>query len=316
MSITAQPVFVHYGCESGAACCCRLEFDEDEYLVVGTLCGMVYMFNPIDQTSVSAQKVDKQSRQVMAVGQYSADILFVHIRTFALIQMKLMKKEKKIYMEVVRKYDTDHYGFCSAVYYENIFYIPMNANDTNALKRIGENDEYIIDLSSSENEKTGNLMTLCAMGNDLLSCCFEDGSICVVDTNQRRVLSKAKLFPEIILSSAYFNSRLVVSSVQSPLKILYWTGERTEVESEILYPPSSGGCSAVCISPCKRMIGTGYWDGSIRIHSTKTGKIRAYIKFHETTIHSLSWESICGRRLLLCCCKDKTLSIWNPFKDG
>lgn len=77
----------------------------------------------------------------------------------------------------------------------------------------------------------------------------------------------------------------------------------------------SGGCSSLAFSSCGKAIASGYWDGSIRIHSVNNATILAFVNFHYKSINFIYWENVLNCRLLFVCSNDCTISVWNLFKD-
>uniref|UniRef100_A0A0M3IQU7 ANAPC4_WD40 domain-containing protein n=1 Tax=Ascaris lumbricoides TaxID=6252 RepID=A0A0M3IQU7_ASCLU len=124
-----------------------------------------------------------------------------------------------------------------------------------------------------------------------------------------------ELFRDVALACATYNDFIAVSSVASPFRILRLEEAKLIEYRSISYPSSARGCGSLCFSPCGKQIVSGFWDGSVRVHSLRTGNLRALLTLHSSAINFLNWSIVNRKRLLFVCGEDSRLSIWNLHKD-
>uniref|UniRef100_A0A0N5AVI8 WD_REPEATS_REGION domain-containing protein n=1 Tax=Syphacia muris TaxID=451379 RepID=A0A0N5AVI8_9BILA len=335
MSVPA-PVFIHHGFFGGACCSCILVVDDSSYLVIGSVRGACKVFSTISQLPVLTAYDDPEHRSIISVGQIKANYLFVHIRSYGVLLLRFYKDLHDLKFETEKLLITKHYGFCRTISYSGCVYIPLyderrsevkenlHCQETkNPVKIVDEHwDEQNLDINFDDGKSRGMLMSLSVIdrtgsNNKFLVCCFEEGSLALMDIRLKKLiqLASVRAFEETILACSVFANSIAVSSVKNVIK-LYRIGESTMIhEKSVPYPSEVGGCGSLCFSPCGKFLASGYWDGSIRVHSVKSQKLRVVVDFHKDTIDFLDWHLVSGKRLLFACCKDGSLSMWNLFKD-
>ncbi|VIO98906.1 Uncharacterized protein BM_BM2125 [Brugia malayi] len=275
------PLFVHYGFAGGISCSAIVSVNNEPYLAVGTTNGKCELYSPRTHLRTSIIYIDPNNRSVAAVGQFTKDCLFVHIRAYAIILVSVDKASKN--------------SKCL---------IGVFTDETEQMSRFWSPDD---DAST--------FMAFSISNNGYLACGLETGKIKVVNVEDFSVIGEKKLFPEPVLACASFANTLAVSSVKSPLVLVTVRINEIVVEKEILFPQKAGGCSSLSFSNCGKELASGYWNGTVRVNSVKTGAIRAVLDFHSEIINCLCWTKIDGQRLLFVCSKDTKLSIWNLYND-
>lgn len=86
-----------------------------------------------------------------------------------------------------------------------------------------------------------------------------------------------------------------------------------EKEIELKNP----GIASVKIRKDRKILGTGGWDGRIRIYSWKTLKPLAYLSYHTQTINTVDFsEDLCDHgQLLAAGGKDSRISLWSLYNE-
>ncbi|EJD76614.1 hypothetical protein LOAG_16490 [Loa loa] len=308
------PLFVHYGFAGGVSCSAIVSVNDEPHLAVGTTNGKCTLYSPRTHLRTSTVYVDSNGRSIVAVGQFIKDCVFVHIRAYAIVLLAVNKASKILSFCSTRTIQTEFYGFCGAFCHASQLFCPLLqtgkcligvfTNTTEQMSRVWFPDD-----------NASTLMACSISDNGYLACGFETGEIKVVNVEDFSVIDKRKLFPEPILACASFVNKLAVSSVKSPLILVNVRMNEITVEKEILFPQKAGGCSSLTFSNCGKELVSGYWNGTVRINSVKTGTIRAVLDFHSETISCLFWTKIDSQRLLFVCSKDAKLSIWNLYND-
>ncbi|VDM47904.1 unnamed protein product [Toxocara canis] len=249
----------------------------------------------------------------MALGQIGNDDIFVHVRAFAVLLIRVTKSKKALSFEIANKWPTAHYGFCRTIASSSDLVMPC---DNTKLKVVSANDdEKTIDFSSPDLKECGVLTCFCLFVPNLLVLGFEKGALAVFDMHESHCMQKEELFDEPVLACASHGDCVALSSVKSPFKILRLENKKLIEQHSISYPQSARGCESLCFSPCGKQLASGYWDGSVRIHSVRTGNVRVLVNLHSSLITYLCWASVHRKRLLFICSEDMRLSIWNLHKD-
>lgn len=307
-----DPLFVHYGFDGGASCSAIVTIADESHLAVGTVQGKCTLFSPKTHMRTATLYEDRDNRSIVAVGQFSKGSLFVHIRAHAILILSADNISKDVGFQIVRTILTDFYGFCGACCNRmHLFYPLFQENRCLVSVAIDSSEQTVLVEPSANN----CLMAIAASDNEYLACGFEDGNVKIMDTKNFAVTVEKKIFSGPILSCAVSGNKMAVSSVKPPLKMFDIEEKKIFDGKDVFFPQKAGGCSAVSFSRCGKKLASGYWDGSVRVHSVNTGAIRAVLCFHLETINSLHWDRIDDRRLLFVCSKDTKLSIWNLYGD-
>ncbi|KAK6108792.1 WD domain G-beta repeat family protein [Brugia pahangi] len=308
------PLFVHYGFAGGISCSAIVSVNNEPYLAVGTTNGKCELYSPRTHLRTSIIYIDPNNRSVAAVGQFTKDCLFVHIRAYAIILVSVDKASKILSFCLTRIIKTEFYGFCGSFCYESQLFCPFLENSKCMIGVFTDETEQMSRFWSPDDDAS-TFMAFSISNNGYLACGLETGKIKVVNVEDFSVIGEKKFFPEPILACASFANTLAVSSVKSPLVLVTVRINEIVVEKEILFPQKAGGCSSLSFSNCGKELASGYWNGTVRVNSVKTGAIRAVLDFHSEIINCLCWTKIDGQRLLFVCSKDTKLSIWNLYND-
>ncbi|VDK78045.1 unnamed protein product [Litomosoides sigmodontis] len=307
------PLFVHYGFAGGVSCSAVVSVNDELQLAVGTTRGKCILFSLRTHLLTSTIYVDPNQRSVVAVGQFM-NCIFVHIRAYAVILLSEDKVSEVLNFRFARIIKTEFYGFCGSFCYASQLFCPFVQAEKCLIGVFTGVTEEMSRVWTPDNE-AGTLMTFSISNSGYLAYGFETGEIKVVNVGDFSVIDEKKIFPEPILAAATFADTLAVSSVKPPLMVINMATGGITVEKEILFPRKAGGCSSLSFSNSGRELASGYWNGTVRVNSVRTGAIRAVLDFHSETINCLCWTKVDGRRLLFVCSKDTKLSIWNLYND-
>uniref|UniRef100_A0A1I8EFJ6 WD_REPEATS_REGION domain-containing protein n=1 Tax=Wuchereria bancrofti TaxID=6293 RepID=A0A1I8EFJ6_WUCBA len=308
------PLFVHYGFTGGISCSGIVSVNNELHLAIGTTNGKCMLYSPRTHLRTSIIYVDPNNRSVAAVGQFTKDCLFVHIRAYAIVLVSVDKASKILSFCLTRTIKTEFYGFCGSFCHESQLFCPFLQNNKCLIGVFTDETEQMSRFWSPDDDAS-TFMAFSISNNGYLACGLETGKVKVVNIEDFSIIGEKKLFPEPVLACASFANTLAVSSVKSPLMLVSVRINEIVVEKEILFPQKTGGCSSLSFSNCGKELASGYWNGTVRINSVKTGAIRAVLDFHSEIINYLCWTKIDGQRLLFVCSKDTKLSIWNLYND-
>ncbi|CAG9533091.1 unnamed protein product [Cercopithifilaria johnstoni] len=308
------PLFVHYGFAGGVSCSAMICINDEPQLAVGTTYGKCILFSSRTHLSTSTIYVDPNDRSIVAVGQFTKDCIFIHIRAYAIVLLSVDKASKELNFCFTRIIQTEFYGFCGAFCHKCQLFCPFLQDDKCLIGVFAGITEPMSRIWSPDDDAR-NFMAFSISDDGYLACGFETGEIKVVNVENFSIIDEKKLFPEPILACASFANTLAVSSVKSPLMVINVTTDGITVEKEILFTQKAGGCSSLAFSNCGKELASGYWNGTVRINSVRTGAIRAVLDFHSETINYLCWTKTDGQRLLFVCSRDTKLSIWNLYND-
>ncbi|KAL3985803.1 WD domain G-beta repeat family protein [Acanthocheilonema viteae] len=308
------PLFVHYGFTGGVSCCAIVSVNDEPQLAVGSTYGKCILFSPRTHLRASTVYVDPNDRSIVAVGQFTNDCIFVHIRAYAIVLLSVDKASKALNFCFTRIIQTEFYGFCGAFCYTFQLFCPFLQADKCLIGVFAGVTEEMSRVWSPDDDAS-TFMAFSILDNGYLACGFETGEIKVVNVGDFSTIDKIKLFPKPILACASFANMLAVSSVKPPLMLINVTTDGITIQKEILFPQKAGGCSSLCFSNCGKELASGYWNGTVRVNSVRTGAIRAVLDFHSEVINYLCWTKIDDQRLLFVCSKDTKLSIWNLYND-
>ncbi|KHN88627.1 hypothetical protein Tcan_16443 [Toxocara canis] len=271
--------YVHFSLRGAFKCCTPVQLFDEYFLAVGTSNGVCSLFKFQSNTHAAVVYEDEEERQIMALGQIGNDDIFVHVRAFAVLLIRVTKSKKALSFEIANKWPTAHYGFCRTIASASDLVMPC---DNTKLKVVSVNDdEKTIDFSSPDLKECGVLTCFCLFVPNLLVLGFEKGALAVFDMQESHCMQKAPL-------------------------------EKGMLQFFLI---SARGCESLCFSPCGKQLASGYWDGSVRIHSVRTGNVRVLVNLHSSLITYLCWASVHRKRLLFICSEDMRLSIWNLHKD-
>lgn len=313
-----EPVFVHYGFDKGASCSSFVTIDDQTFLAVGSSSGQCAVYSTTTHLRIARIYEDSEGRSVVGVGQICDAVLFVHVRAYAVLCFRLHVYEKEhMKFQLEHRYLTDHYGFCRATSLEGHLFIPMHKDEKSTLKVVENENEWIVNVVIEEKKRNATLMHVCISREGYAVCCFEDGAVNIVDWSlgKSSVLCSEKVFPEAALTSATYESLIAVSSVKSPIKLFLIQSSKFTEKREINFPFGVGGCASLCFSPCGKFLASGYWDGSVRVHSVKSRAVKVVLSFHSNTINFLNWAPVDGKRFLCASSKDHSVTIWNLQND-
>ncbi|VDM95135.1 unnamed protein product [Thelazia callipaeda] len=307
-----SPLFVHFGLDRGVSCSAIVTLNDETYLSVGTTGGNCRLFSLTNHLHVATVYDDLNKRSIVAVGQFSENCIFLHIRAYKILVLSVNENSKVLNFNITKSIRTEYYGFCGAFRDKSNFFCPMYKNDKCKINIYSDISEESSEVEFSDNRCS--LMATSVTNNGYLICGFDDGNTRIVDISDLTIKHEKQLYSDSIFSCASFANMFAISSVKPPIMLCKCDGEIT-VEKEIMYPQKAGGCSSLCFSECGKMLASGYWNGTVRINSVKTGKIRAFLDFHSEIINFLHWNQVNKRRLLFVCSKDAKLSMWNLHND-
>uniref|UniRef100_A0A8R1Y5H7 WD_REPEATS_REGION domain-containing protein n=1 Tax=Onchocerca volvulus TaxID=6282 RepID=A0A8R1Y5H7_ONCVO len=307
------PLFVHYGFLGGVSCSAIVSIDNESHLAVGTTYGKCTLFSPRTHLCTSTIYIDPNDRSVVSVGQFTKDCIFIHIRAYAILLFSVDRTSKILSFCLTRTIPTEFYGFCGAFCHRFQLFCPFLQNDKCLIGVFAGITEQISRVWSLDDATA--FMAFAISDNGYLACGFETGDVKIVNIEDFSIIDEKKLFSEPVLACALFANTLAVSSVKSPLILINIRMNGITNDKEILFPQKAGSCSSLSFSNSGRELASGYWNGTVRINSVKTGAIRAILDFHFETINYLCWTKIDNQRLLFVCSKDTKLSIWNLYND-
>uniref|UniRef100_A0A915BBK9 Anaphase-promoting complex subunit 4-like WD40 domain-containing protein n=1 Tax=Parascaris univalens TaxID=6257 RepID=A0A915BBK9_PARUN len=308
----AKPDYVHYSLNEIIKCCATICLFDENFLLIGTSNGYCRLLNFESMIEIADVYEDEERRQIISVGRTSDVSLFVHIRAFAVLSIRVIKSKKGWSFEVMNKFSTAHYGFCRTLPLASGLLIPSNNAE---VKITHGSNERVIALRSSEFQVVGTLSCLCAITPSHVLLGFDSGIVALFDIDKSRCLDKLELFRDVTLACATYEDFIAVSSVASPFRILRLEEAKLIEYRSVSYPSSARGCGSLCFSPCGKQVVSGFWDGSVRVHSLRTGNLRALLTLHSSAVNFLSWSIVNRKRLLFVCGEDSKLSIWNLHKD-
>uniref|UniRef100_A0A0R3RPZ8 WD_REPEATS_REGION domain-containing protein n=1 Tax=Elaeophora elaphi TaxID=1147741 RepID=A0A0R3RPZ8_9BILA len=308
------PIFVHYGFAGGVSCSAIVSVYDENQLAVGTTHGKCILFSPRTHLRTSIAYVDSDGRSIVAVGQFTKDHIFIHVRAYAIVLLSVDKASEILNFCPTRMIQTEFYGFCGSFCHASQLFCPLLQADKCLVGVFAGVTEQMSRVWSPD-DNTSTFMAFSVSDNGYMTCGFETGEIKVVNIDDFLVIDQKKVFPEPVLACASFANILAVSSVKPPLMLISVEMDRITIEKEILFPHKAGGCSSLSFSSCGKELASGYWNGTVRINSVRTGAIRAVLDFHSETINDLCWTKTDGQRLLFVCSKDTKLSIWNLYND-
>uniref|UniRef100_A0A915PIU6 Ig-like domain-containing protein n=1 Tax=Setaria digitata TaxID=48799 RepID=A0A915PIU6_9BILA len=298
MSRTAKkpiPVFIHYGFDGGVSCSAIVAMDDEAQLAVGTAHGRCILLSPRTHLCVATVHVDPNERSIVAVGQFTESCIFVHVRAYAILLLSLDRTSKVLSFCITRTIPTEFYGFCGGFCHKSQLFCPFLEADKCV---VGVFPGITEEMSRvwHPNENANAFMAFAVSDNGYLACGFETGRMKIVNIEDFSIIDEKKLFCKPILACASFANKVAVSSVKSPIILLTVEMNGIVDETEILFPQKAGGCCALSFSSCGKELASGYWDGTVRINSVKTGAIRVVLDFHSKIINCLCWNKIDGRR--------------------
>ncbi|VDK49232.1 unnamed protein product [Anisakis simplex] len=308
-----EPDYVHFSSNSSIKCCQPVHINNEYFLLIGNHVGVCSLFSLQSNTIIATVHEDKEERQIVGVGQIENGDLFIHIRSYEVLRIRAKKSIRNILsFDVVNKWSTSYCGFCAAISCTFGLLIP---SDMAQLKLIKGDSEQIIDLCSNELKNCGTLTCFATILSNFILSGFENGTLAVTDIESSDLIDKVEAFRKPILASAVHSNYIVVSSVASPLKTFHLDDNKLIELNSIPFPQTARGCGSLCFSPCGKLVASGYWDGSVRVHSLRSGKIRACITLHSNLINHLCWCNVETTRILFVASDDCKLSIWNLHKD-
>jgi WD40 repeat protein len=76
---------------------------------------------------------------------------------------------------------------------------------------------------------------------------------------------------------------------------------------------SEEGVGDVCVRQDGRLVAVGGWDARIRLFHMRTGKRLAVLKQHRASITAVKFDE---GGLIACASRDKTISLWDVYREG
>ncbi|KAF1752328.1 hypothetical protein GCK72_018882 [Caenorhabditis remanei] len=310
MSKAPQPLFTFFGVDGGATCSCVHE----DHLFVGSQKGVVNRYGLDSKINEQVVYDDEEDRRIQSV-EYSKSHLFVHIRSFAVIQLKESEDSNGTW-QIVKTVEVDHIGFCnSLILGPQLLFVSADPRRVPTLcwNNIEENkkNEYKCTQIQDKPDITPMCMIIGDKEENEVLIGMEDGQLSICYRDEEGAFKLQGLEPlgrEPIFCIASSSKFVAAGCARSPIYLI----EKVDLsKKEIHYPPDSAGCSAITFSPNEKQILAGFWDGTIRVFSRqRLNVLLALTSSHSATISSLHWLPPEKGELVIATSSDSTITMW------
>ncbi|MCP9264611.1 Peroxidasin [Dirofilaria immitis] len=223
------PLFIHYGFVGGVSCSAIVYIRDESHLAVGTTRGKCTLFSSSTYLCTSTVYIDPNDRSIVAVGQFTEDCIFVHVRAHAVLLFSVDRSSKILSFCLRRTIQTEFYGFCGAFCYRSQLFCPFLQNDKCLIGVFTGVTEQMSRIWSHDDAST--IMAFAISDNGYLACGFETGGVKLVGGCSS--LSFSNSGKE--LASGYWNGMVRINSVRTGairavlrfhsenISCLYWT---------------------------------------------------------------------------------------------